>query len=199
MSYDTHVLPLVVFFFCCPVIYLNCSLFCVEYYAPGKTEKGTATVKRCSYTQLPQEGEVCDFEVRLWENCVPDKFFEYHRNSPCIFLKLNRIYGWVPEYYNTTRDLPPNMPKELKEHIGNVSEVERNTVWITCSGENPADIEYLGPMAYYPKIQGFPGYYFPYKNGEGYLSPLVAVQFLRPIGIYFSFFVLNEDFSCLFF
>lgn len=41
-------------------------------------------------------------------------------------------------------------------------------------------MEYLGPIAYYPDIQGFPGYYYPYKNGEGYLSPLVAVQFLRP-------------------
>lgn len=57
---------------------------------------------------------------------------------------------------------------------------QRNTVWISCEGENPADVEYLGPIAYYPKIQGFPGYYYPYLNSEGYLSPLIAVQFLRP-------------------
>lgn len=53
---------------------------------------------------------------------------------------------------------------------------------MSCQGENPADVEYLGPVTYYPKgIQGFPGYYFPYLNSEGYLSPLVAVRFERPI------------------
>ncbi|XP_025832675.1 sodium/potassium-transporting ATPase subunit beta-2 isoform X2 [Agrilus planipennis] len=156
--------------------------FLEKYYVPGKAEKGTATIKRCSFTQYPQENEVCDFDVRLWGPCSPDKYFEYHRNAPCIFLKLNRIYGWVPEYFNDTNNLPKEMPKQLVDHIRlNVSQHELNTVWISCEGENPADVEYLGPITYYPKIQGFPGYYYPYKNAEGYLSPLVAVQFLRPV------------------
>lgn len=59
---------------------------------------------------------------------------------------------------------------------------QRQNVWVSCDGENPADKEYLGPIIYYPKdIQGFPGYYFPYLNSEGYLSPLVAVKFERPV------------------
>lgn len=59
---------------------------------------------------------------------------------------------------------------------------QRDTIWISCEGENPADIEYLGPIRYFPKVQGFPGYYYPFENTEGYLSPLVAVQFERPLG-----------------
>lgn len=54
-----------------------------------------------------------------------------------------------------------------------------NTVWVSCKGESPADSEFIGPVSYYPK-QGFPGYYFPYENSEGYLSPLVAVHLERP-------------------
>lgn len=55
-----------------------------------------------------------------------------------------------------------------------------NTIWVSCEGENPADLENIGPIKYYPR-QGFPGYYFPYENSEGYLSPLVAVHFQRPV------------------
>lgn len=50
---------------------------------------------------------------------------------------------------------------------------------MSCEGESPADVENIGPVSYYPR-QGFPGYFFPYENSEGYLSPLVAVQFTRP-------------------
>lgn len=55
-----------------------------------------------------------------------------------------------------------------------------NTVWVSCEGENPADIENVGPIKYYPR-RGFPGYFYPFENSEGYLSPLVAVHFERPV------------------
>jgi Sodium / potassium ATPase beta chain len=55
-----------------------------------------------------------------------------------------------------------------------------NTIWVSCEGENPADLENVGPIKYYPR-RGFPGFYYPYENSEGYLSPLVAVHFERPV------------------
>lgn len=60
------------------------------------------------------------------------------------------------------------------------STFQLNTVWVSCEGENPADIENVGPIEYYPR-QGFPGYYYPYENSEGYLSPLVAIHFKSPM------------------
>lgn len=73
------------------------------------------------------------------------------------------------------------MPQHLKDYIRETkSQSERNTIWVSCEGENPADKENLGPIKILPS-QGFPGYYYPYENNEGYLSPLVAVQFVRPI------------------
>jgi sodium/potassium-transporting ATPase subunit beta len=57
--------------------------------------------------------------------------------------------------------------------------MELNTVWVSCEGENPADVEHIGPIQYIPR-RGFPGYFFPFKNDEGYLSPLLAIFFERP-------------------
>lgn len=55
----------------------------------------------------------------------------------------------------------------------------QHVVWVSCEGENPADVENIGSISYYP-LQGFPAYYFPFKNIEGYLPPLVAVHFSGP-------------------
>lgn len=56
---------------------------------------------------------------------------------------------------------------------------QHQIVWVSCEGENVADIEHIGPIRYIPQ-KGFPSQYFPYKNQEGYLSPLVAVHFEKP-------------------
>lgn len=96
----------------------------LEYYTPGKIEKGNAYLKTCSYTELPTETEVCEVDVKDWGDCSRDQFFNYYRSSPCIFLKLNKIYGWTPEYYDDPNDLPEDMPKQLKEHIRNITRPE---------------------------------------------------------------------------
>lgn len=57
------------------------------------------------------------------------------------------------------------------------------TVWISCEGETTSDKELIGPLSYWP-IPGFPGYFFPFENSEGYLSPLVAIHFKRPASEY---------------
>lgn len=58
--------------------------------------------------------------------------------------------------------------------------LQLNTVWVSCEGADPHDREVIGELNYYPESHGFPGYYYPYQNIPGYLSPLVAVHFLRP-------------------
>lgn len=92
----------------------------------------------------------------------------------------HQIFGWKPEYYNDTKNLPSTMPADLQEHIKAEEHANRlDTVWVSCSGENPADVENMGAIQYIPR-RGFPGYYFPFTNTPGYLSPLVAVFFERP-------------------
>lgn len=80
------------------------------------------------------------------------------------------------------------MPLDLKEHIASLkgnNSLQLNTIWVSCEGENPADQENIGPINYLPR-RGFPGYFYPYENSEGYLSPLVAVHFVRPRSEYIS-------------
>jgi len=52
-------------------------------------------------------------------------------------------------------------------------------VWLSCEGRNEEDKENLGKIAYFPE-QGFPGYYYPFRNQIGFRSPVVAVQILAP-------------------
>ncbi|KAK6632157.1 Sodium/potassium-transporting ATPase subunit beta-2 [Polyplax serrata] len=156
--------------------------FLEVYRRPGLTPGRGQNIYNCDYSRKPGPGQVCDVDIRSWDPCTVENDFNYHKASPCIFLKLNKIYGWVPEYYNSTEGLPDQMPEELKRHIREVARTrphELNTIWVSCEGENPADIENLGPITYIPR-RGFPGYFFPFENSEGYLSPLTAIHVKNP-------------------
>ena len=52
-------------------------------------------------------------------------------------------------------------------------------VWLSCEGENPADVENIGEIDYYP-FPGIPDYHFPYKNQPDYLSPVVFAHLKNP-------------------
>nr|XP_029709597.1 sodium/potassium-transporting ATPase subunit beta-1-like [Aedes albopictus] len=132
----------------------------------------------CNSTGRPAPGKVCHVDLSQMGPCSAENGYGYNKSTPCIFVKMNRIYGWVPEYYEID-ELPENMPADLVDHIKSLPEKERKQVWVSCNGISPADREIIGPIAYYP-TRGFPGYFFPYINTPGYLSPLLAVQFLRP-------------------
>ncbi|XP_031636259.1 sodium/potassium-transporting ATPase subunit beta-2-like isoform X2 [Contarinia nasturtii] len=154
--------------------------FLANYKTPGSNSPGRGqNIFNCDYQAPPPPGKVCDVDIKQFLKCTHENNYSYHKSSPCVFIKLNRIYGWVPEFYNDTNYLPPQMPKQLKQLINGTDATKLNNVWISCEGENPADIENMGPIEYFP-TQGFPGYYFPYENSEGYLSPLVAIHFKKP-------------------
>lgn len=108
-----------------------------------------------------------------------------------------QVYGWEPKYYRAS-DLPNNMSDDLKEKIESIDEndervsqlllsnldnlisfLQHEMIWVSCEGENPADIENLGPINYYPE-RGFPGYFFPFMNQKGYMPPVMAINFERP-------------------
>lgn len=156
--------------------------FLADYRKPGSAPGRGEHISSCDYGRGPPRDEYCIVSVDDWVPCVRKNYYNYHKSGPCVFLKLNRIYDWVPEFYNDPANLPEEMPRDLKSHIAEkkaTSPKELDTIWVSCEGENPADKENVGPIRYVPK-QGFPGYYFPFRNVEGYLSPLVAVVFERP-------------------
>lgn len=142
-------------------------------------DQTTTNQKLCDFDTLPNAGQVCKLDLSKFEKCTKAHDFGYNNSAPCIFLKLNRIFGWEPDYYSDPKDLPNEMPEDLKAHIRKLLPDHRKQVWVTCYGENGADREILGDVEYYP-TRGFPSYFYPYTNIKGYLSPLVAVKFTRP-------------------
>jgi len=101
--------------------------------------------------------------------------FGYDEGKPCVFLKLNKIFGLEHDYYQQHGKFPKDMPEDLQKHINGTA---GKYVWVDCRPEYPADIEALaGKISYFPPARGFPAAYFPYTNQAGYQSPLVAVQF----------------------
>ncbi|XP_015434998.1 PREDICTED: sodium/potassium-transporting ATPase subunit beta-2-like [Dufourea novaeangliae] len=154
--------------------------FLEEYMNSSLLPNGGRNQQICSFDTLVKPGHVCAVDVNNWGPCSPSQQYGFNNSAPCVFIKLNRIYGWEPDCYNDTANLPSEMPASLVEHIKSVNSSWLNTVWVLCTGENPHDKEVIGEINYYPKSQGFPKYYYPYKNIPGYLSPVVAVHFLRP-------------------
>uniref|UniRef100_A0A069DSJ3 Putative sodium/potassium-transporting atpase subunit beta-2-like isoform x2 n=1 Tax=Panstrongylus megistus TaxID=65343 RepID=A0A069DSJ3_9HEMI len=155
--------------------------FLESYRVLGDTAGRGANIANCDFARGRPDGKVCSVNVKNLMPCVPENNFNYHLQGPCIFLKLNRIFGWKPNIYEPN-ELPDNMPSDLKQDIQSLvkeNEYQKNTIWVSCEGESPADVEHVGPISYKP-YPGFPAYFFPYENNEGYLSPIVAVLFEKP-------------------
>ncbi|CAG9121754.1 unnamed protein product [Plutella xylostella] len=98
--------------------------------------------------------------------------------TPCFFIKLNKIYAWEPQFYDEVSALPDDMPPALVAHISSLPHEERKQVWISCEEEktNTTTLSY-------PWGMGLPGRYYPFMNVPGYQSPIVAVQITPPTNV----------------
>ncbi|BHF68647.1 Nkb-3p [Sparganum proliferum] len=110
-------------------------------------------------------GLVCKFFPMVLGPCVKENNYGYDRSEPCIILKINKVYGWVPDIVNKTMGQDP---------------------LLTCRGRNSMDKEGFGIIRYFPnvtidgKVYGhFSNLYYPYIIQFAYRSPLVAVQFVN--------------------
>lgn len=129
--------------------------------------------------------KMCRFEIveMFGPNnmCTRERNFEFDKAKPCILLKLNKIYDWKPEAY-----LPADtLPDQLKPYE-NIVRRYPNNVFVLCEGEFPVDKDLIGSIRYYSRTPdgsgesniGFlPFYYFPFKNQDGYRSPLIFAYF----------------------
>src|SRR5690349_8069755 len=104
--------------------------------------------------------------------------FGFDVGKPCIFLKLNKIMNWHPEFYKTLDELPEAMPESLKNHIKTSKDL--NVVWVSCEGDRDIDKENLGREIAYNALsseQGFHERHFPFTNQPDYKQPFVVVKF----------------------
>lgn len=128
-------------------------------------------------------------------DCTYENNYGFKEGKPCIIIKLNKIYDWEPLEYDHEYNKPPSdFPKELngtfwanvekqkeldKDDGNKDKEPLNDRVWIECHGQNPADVENMGPVVYYPEM-GVSKRFYPYKNQDKYLSPVVFMQMQKP-------------------
>jgi sodium/potassium-transporting ATPase subunit beta len=119
-----------------------------------------------------EKSKVCRFKLdSLGEECTWQKDYGYDEGAPCVLLKLNKVFGWVPEEYENGTE--PEFLKEKNDHM------EPGNIHLTCEGENPGDEENMGPVDFFPPT-GFPIKYYPYMNQRGYRQPIVFAKFKKP-------------------
>jgi len=157
----------------------------------------------CSYTDKPDANKACQFRIPALTNCTVANSYGFASGQPCIFLKMNKIYGWEPKPYTyhevetntTTEGVAINMPEHLRRKVLDIGLVDgeinlarqqivENNVWVSCTSDNGTIFEYdafsakkdePGSAGRYP-IMGMPSFYYPYMQQKQYLSPFVVVQ-----------------------
>lgn len=141
--------------------------------------------KKCKSHKDTSMNKPCYINLKEFGPCSPNFSYGYGSSSPCLFLKLNKVYNWLPEVYNDTQNLPKEMPDDLQEHIKSLernpnAEDDLNQIWVSCKPHTQIDNDHLPyGFEYYPR-RGFPSYFYPCINRIDYLSPLVAVRIIKP-------------------
>ncbi|XP_076386873.1 sodium/potassium-transporting ATPase subunit beta-1-like isoform X2 [Megachile rotundata] len=115
----------------------------------------------------------CFFDITNLGTCSKPPFGYTEPMQPCILIKFNKRFDWVPVCYNRSSHLPESMPSNLKKMV---LESDKLHVWLSCDGVNNVDKEHMGEIEYTPR-PGFSNEYFPFAGQPHYLSPIVALQF----------------------
>ncbi|KAL3317443.1 Atp1b1p [Cichlidogyrus casuarinus] len=136
-------------------------LFLKDYY--DINAKNSVNFATCDGKKQPDDiHKVCKFPIDKFGDCTQKNNYGYSSNKPCILLKLNKIYGWLPDPTDAT----------IKDPL------------VKCTGQNPQDTENLGTPTYYPSVKlnetsygSFSNLYYPYVGQKSYLAPVVMVKF----------------------
>ncbi|GJQ69829.1 ATP1B1 [Trypoxylus dichotomus] len=127
---------------------------------PYEELKNHSIYVNCTAT-IPRENEYCIFTKKELGPCGTEGY-GYKDDKPCIYLKLNKLKGWRPQYARKRRD---SEKMENEDHIH-----------IACDGITCFDRDHMGNISYYPG-PFFKDHFFPYDGSPHYRSPLIGVQF----------------------
>lgn len=98
-------------------------------------------MKHCNSNQTRNPSDICVVNKADFGPCTAANGYGYPQGKPCIFLKLNKIFGWEPEVYNAPI---PSMPADLLEAINNTSVDEVSWDRILYFIDNNA-IDFIAP------------------------------------------------------
>lgn len=135
------------------------------------------TVVNCTAGERAGEEEVCEVPLDNFGPCTLENNYGYDNGTPCVLLKLNRVFDWTPQAFSNDSEGSEEIKKRHEDAVKALGDrISNDHVGISCEGENDADLDTLGRVEFYPE-KGFPFNYYPYKNQLGYRSPLVFARF----------------------
>lgn len=102
-----------------------------------------------------------------------NKSFGYADGQPCILLKMNKVFGWIPQMFDND-SLTTEHGEVAKKMLGD--RLTGSDIGVSCEGENDAEQDSMGLVEFFPR-NGFSGQYFPYLNAPDYRAPLVWAKF----------------------
>lgn len=147
-----------------------------DAYNALKNNTGTQLQASCSADgKNSARGYACVPDMsQIPDECNKANYYGYRSGAPCIFLRANKVYGFMPTPYGnvtaeTSQEVPLPSPTLYKNY-------DPNYIGITCEGENDGDRDSIMNVTFYPP-QGVPFYFFPYYNQPNYLPPFVMARF----------------------
>ncbi|KAH8264064.1 hypothetical protein KR038_002107, partial [Drosophila bunnanda] len=122
-------------------------------------------------TLYPIADTIEEFLISLKDNAIDffsdfneDELWGYKTGKPCIFVRINKVYGFKPDTYDTPEELPKDAPSELydviRKHGGNPR------IWLSYQVKS-------GPA---PTILYYPGPFFDASDKMSGVQRVVAVQ-----------------------
>ncbi|XP_011064278.1 PREDICTED: sodium/potassium-transporting ATPase subunit beta-1-like [Acromyrmex echinatior] len=147
------------------------NVFILEY---NKSKENYKTVTECSDGALiTSNTKPCFFDIESLGVCGQPPYGYTDPLQPCVLIKFNKRFNWVPIPYNKSSLLPENMPPALQEAVQFSNKFQ---IWLWCDGVNNVDKEHIGEIEYLPS-PGFSVQYFPFIGHPDYLTPIVALRF----------------------
>lgn len=133
----------------------------------------------CQDGVSPEKGSVCEFDMtKLGDECTEENNFGYSNGTPCVLLKINRVYNWAPETFECNKSISEETAHAQEGRKALKDRCTYDHVGITCEGESESDSDNLQDVDFYP-TEGYSKAFFPYLNTKGYQSPLVFARFTK--------------------
>lgn len=126
----------------------------------------------CNDRTVLEKDQICKLDMTevfpTNSPCTSKNSYGYYSGTPCVLLKVNKIYGWKPDLYKKD-ELPKDLP---------ANRFFANKISMNCFGAKAHDQKNLGTVIYIPN-EGIDIKYFPYYGQKQYRPPFVWAKFLN--------------------
>lgn len=99
----------------------------------------------------------------IFKECNKDRTWGYNMQVPCVFIKLNKVYGFTPDTYEYESELPDKYPSELIDLMNRYPGPGK--IFLTCK-----------PTGSFPIINYIPFPYFDATTDMKGINRVVALQ-----------------------